>query len=322
MIVADILASLPLTLLIASLVYLPLIGAQDYLFHVIKRGNISTYVHFAKRHEFKILENPTDANYNGVVWGKPFLSIAGQHKETKRNVKVVGLSYTDGKTEFPKTVAEIQIKPSKIHCFVNSKMNEFQGQFLKLHNSQRYTAESDFGKYFDIYMKPEDRNKSLSLFAPDALSLIMGEYGEYDIEIINDKLFVYNYGLYGKTEELESFLATALKLAKELDTNAPQPLMLTESSNSSSKTTHALNPGKRNYKLAFIVTALYCLFSICFLSRYRFSDVVTIGGRSYSVETVYGNISMLTIAFAMFAPYIAGWKNRIKYKKDRQKYAS
>ncbi len=166
-------------------------------------------------------------SYKGVIAGHSIRTVGGIDAKTGRMAEMFHFEHVVGsgknRREYERTVVSLSIKSTKAHVIVNSELNDLS-ETPGLHRSQRYEAEGNFGKYFDMYFPGGEQVKALSLFAPDVLNLIMAEFGHYDIEVVDNILYVYTYTYLKKTPELENFYALANRLAAAIDDNRPRTL--------------------------------------------------------------------------------------------------
>jgi hypothetical protein len=65
---------------------------------------------------------------------------------------------------------------------------------LSLSSDQRLSLEGDFDKYFTLYCPREYERDALYVFTPDLMAVLIDEAGDVDVEIIDDRLFVYASG--------------------------------------------------------------------------------------------------------------------------------
>lgn len=166
-------------------------------------------------------------SYKGIIPGHSVRTVAGVDNKTGRMAEVFHFEHVVGsgknRREYERTVVSLSLKSTKAHVFVNSELNDL-GETPGLHRSQRYEAEGNFGKYFDMYFPGGEQIKALSLFAPDVLSLIMAEFGHYDIEVVDNILYIYTYKYLKTTQELEDYYTLANRLAAAIDDNSPRIL--------------------------------------------------------------------------------------------------
>ncbi len=216
------------SLLINGLFYGGIVVLIVYFLIYLPMRTKRAYRYFASQHGFTFFGMASRAaGYLGMLPGKSRMVVKGT--EAHREVRLFQLLHIvrTGKSskKYERTVLELSIKRSKAHVFINSRINDIEEQ-IDLDRSQRYKAEGDFGKYFDIFSGGNDHVSALALFAPDVMSLIMANYGFYDIEVVADRLYLYDYNFINNQHDLEDFYQRGLALAAEIDSNAPRKLAL------------------------------------------------------------------------------------------------
>lgn len=158
------------------MVYLYIIGFPILFLLVIfninktkKRNDLFDY--FARSHglESTISLHPA---YSGIFKPK-FIIKAYQGKDVKTN-DLLQLMYFGGNDYNSSRLAiSIPIKDTGLHVFIKSKIINSELP-IALKMSQRFEAEGDFGKYFDIYTPKDERLGAMvnSLYNPKFYSSI------------------------------------------------------------------------------------------------------------------------------------------------------
>lgn len=251
---------------------------------------------------------PKDSTgYKGVVTGTISDKARGQDPTTGKLTELFYLSRVEGSGKNRHTVlhtiASVQLKGAKANVFINSQLNDAQS-LPKLDPSQRYTAEGDFGKYFDIYFPTGQQVPSLSLFAPDVLSLLMAEYGYYDVEVVDDILYVYAYYRMNKPEELEKLRSLAVKLAIAIDTNSPKSIGLGLAPQTAMP---RLNNQKLSWKAALIVLGVVI-----------FHYITSFGEFSGSIPPYTSYILFAVVAILTIIGLIRRQRQKDNYELDRK----
>ena len=59
-------------------------------------------------------------------------------------------------------------------------------------NNQTLSLEGDFDKYFTLYAPEEYERDALYIFTPDLMSLLIDNTAAFDIETVDDKLYIYS----------------------------------------------------------------------------------------------------------------------------------
>ncbi len=218
-----------LTLLVQALVLAGIIGVVMYIMTSYTNRITKTFQVFANRHG--LLYAPFGlAAYKGLlIPGIITKVVSGTDKQTGKNVQLFHSVHTTGsgksRRSYERTIAAVSTHKARVHAFINSTLNDL-GEQVSLDTAQRYIAEGDFGKYFEMYFPDREHTKGLSLFAPDVMQLVMADYGFNDIEVLDDVVYLYEYKRITKAAELEQFYQKALSLAAAIDDNAPRRVNL------------------------------------------------------------------------------------------------
>ncbi|MCA9348504.1 hypothetical protein KC867_03785 [Candidatus Saccharibacteria bacterium] len=101
---------------------------------------------------------------------------------------------------------------------INSKINNdisSGGNLDLFKDQQRLTLEGHFGDFFDVFMPDQTQSEVLTILSPNSMMYVMQELADYDIEINNNRLYLYTYR-HLKITELESLIAKVDRLLAEL----------------------------------------------------------------------------------------------------------
>lgn len=289
-----------------------MVGLFYYMFIVLPARLRKNFLQFAGSHGLTYGVAAQSIGYRGILPGNASNLVAGKDTQTNRQVQLFHYVHVVGsgknRKEYDRTVLALSVKRTDSHIFVNSRVNDMTEQ-VDLAKSQRFTAEGDFGKYFDIYSPEGQQIQALSIFAPDAMSFVMGECGFYDIEIVNDTLYVYDYKLRRTQQELEDLYQLGNKLAAVLDDNAPRTLnMQGATGQPASSAVTALKKSSNPIMVAVVIVFVFMNFGLrSFMSSTTAPVWIT---PVFSIGIV-----VFSLAFAIRAERLK--KN---YLRDRQKF--
>lgn len=99
----------------------------------------------------------------------------------------------DGTTVFYYGFLRIALDRRLPHIVLDAKSDNVFGSNLPAHfdGKQIVDLEGDFSKYFDLYV-PDDYDVDIRyILTPDVMKVLIDEARTYDMEIINNQLFVY-----------------------------------------------------------------------------------------------------------------------------------
>lgn len=86
------------------------------------------------------------------------------------------------------------------------------------HSSQKLRLEGDFNDYFDLYAPKEYERDALYVFTPDVMQAMIEGGRKYDMEIIDDELYMYSPApiALNKEDSLRQILSAVATIASEL----------------------------------------------------------------------------------------------------------
>ena len=109
-------------------------------------------------------------------------------------------SYTigSGKSRRTHLMGYVQLAlPRRLpHMVLDSKKNNLFGHFSNIPygftGDQRLSLEGDFDEYFTLFAPASYKRDALYVFTPDVMQLLMTNASGFDIEIIDDTLYLYS----------------------------------------------------------------------------------------------------------------------------------
>lgn len=102
----------------------------------------------------------------------------------------------DQHVEYKRTVLQVEIPNIKTQFILNSKLNnaDNHGENLnKYKYSQKLITSESIYKYVDMLTPRNDEVNFLVLLSPDVIGLILRDFVDADIELVDDQLYVYFY---------------------------------------------------------------------------------------------------------------------------------
>lgn len=105
--------------------------------------------------------------------------------------------------------AYIKVKlPRKLpHMVLDAKKNNIFGKFSNLTDtfdqSQTLSLEGDFNEHFTLYAPKQYERDALYVFTPDVMARLIDNGSAYDMEVIDDELFIYKSGKINLASETE-----------------------------------------------------------------------------------------------------------------------
>lgn len=85
------------------------------------------------------------------------------------------------------------------HMVIDARSNNFMGRFSNLPNmfskDQRLSLEGDFDSYYTLYAPARYKSDALYIFTPDVMAALIDTGAKYDMEVVDDNLFMYRAGV-------------------------------------------------------------------------------------------------------------------------------
>jgi hypothetical protein len=158
--------------------------------------------HFAKANGLSFIPQAPDPGYSGAVFGtgserivRDRISRAGSHFFDLGNYDYVTGS---GKSRAEHHWGYLALKLDRRlpNMVLDAKSNNglFGNTNLPetFRRDQRLSLEGDFDRYFTLYCPKEYEADALYVFTPDLMALLIDQSQQFDIEIVDDWMFVYS----------------------------------------------------------------------------------------------------------------------------------
>lgn len=165
------------------------------------------------------------------------------------------------------------------HMLLDAKSNNIFGKLSNLPQSfgrQTLSLEGDFDKYFTLYVPNGYQRDALYVLTPDVMAALVDAGKNFDIEIIDDELFIYGPAIdLGMQSKIEPLLSVIDRIGNELRDQ-------TDRYRDERALSHAENvvaePGRRLKKrmstlqiIISVAVVLYVIFSLT-VSNYGFFE--------------------------------------------------
>ena len=143
-------------------------------------------------------------NYPGAIFGLGDARASSEHLRSAegRFLDFGNFQYTTGsgkrRTRHRWGFLALHLDRRLPHMVLDSRANN--GLFgvsnlpTTFDRSQRLSLEGDFDRFFTLYCPARYETDALYVFTPDLMALLIDEASPYDVEIIDDWMFVYHPG--------------------------------------------------------------------------------------------------------------------------------
>jgi len=170
-----------------------------------------------------------------------FTGFASQFKNTVGSplFSLTQFSYTTEANRPPWCVGTVRLSQKLPHVILDGRANNlqsFQSLAENYRSNQIVNAEPAFTQAFSVYTPKGEAIDVLSFLAPDLMQLLLQYYTNYDIEIIDDTLMLYQYGQMDTTSALDMLMhMRALSSALEDNLHGTKSATTQETSQTSPK---------------------------------------------------------------------------------------
>jgi hypothetical protein len=157
---------------------------------------------FAARNQLMYSPGTKNPSYPGLIFsvGDARRTSDNYHSLTAPRFDLGNYRYTTGSGKQKEThtwgYLALQLERKLPHMVLDARGNNglLGGSSLptSFHRNQRLSLEGDFDKYFTLYCPREYERDALYVFTPDLMALLIDESAAFDVEIVDDWMFVYS----------------------------------------------------------------------------------------------------------------------------------
>jgi hypothetical protein len=159
------------------------------------------FEHFARDNNLTYLPDHAEPTYQGIIFS------SGSQRQLYDRFRGDGFEagnyqYTvqHGKSSSTYKYGYIRIDLERhvAHMLLDAKHNNMKIFGLNISNlpvtlnkDQTLSLEGDFNEHFTLYAPKEYERDALYIFTPDLMALLIDHVAQFDVEVIDDQLFVY-----------------------------------------------------------------------------------------------------------------------------------
>lgn len=191
--------------IIAVLFAMILFTAQKLLYE--RSSNLLKIHRFASRNNLSFRFDKPAYNHNGLIFDE------GESREFKEvlvfpdKIEVGNFKFVtgSGKNRSTHMWSFVKIKlPRRLpHMVLDAKQNNGFRTFSNLTDvfdkSQTLSLEGNFDQHFTLYAPKQYERDALYIFTPDVMAAIIDSGSAYDMEVIDDDLYLYRNGYFDLT---------------------------------------------------------------------------------------------------------------------------
>lgn len=220
--------------LVVVVVVAVIVGAFLVIRRLVSRGTWRRWLkltRFATANGLGYAANASSPGYPGSIFSVGKAQQVPEHlyRSGSHFLDLGNYRYTtgSGKSKTTHDWGYLAIKLDRMlpQMVLDAKANNFLGTNLPVSfsRSQVLSLEGDFDRYFTLYCPKEYERDALYVFTPDLMALLIDEAALFDVEIVDDWMFVYS----AKTFDLAD-PATLARAFRIIDTVGDKTLDRTE----------------------------------------------------------------------------------------------
>lgn len=212
-------AIVPLGALIVPFVLVVIIAVVYSRYNERRRAKL---YRFALQNHLMFIENSTYTSYKGMIFDEGYSRVIKQLLRFSDGSEVGNYQYETGSGRSRAThtygYVKIPLTRNLPHMVLDGKANNLFGIITGMSDSfdrsQKLSLEGDFDKYFTLYAPKEYERDALYVFTPDVMQILIEEGKRYDMEIVDNELFVYSNALFDLVSETQ--LSSLVKIIETI----------------------------------------------------------------------------------------------------------
>jgi hypothetical protein len=181
---------------------------------------------FAVSNGLQFIHDKTDPGYAGMIFDEGHSRSVGTAFMFPAGFEIGNYQYVtgSGKNSTTHTWAYMKVKlPRKLpHMVLDARKNNIFGKFSNLPDtfdgSQTLALEGDFNDHFTLYAPKQYERDALYVFTPDVMARLIDSGNGFDMEVIDDELYIYRANRFdlGSEAELRTLLGIISAIGTEL----------------------------------------------------------------------------------------------------------
>lgn len=204
-----------------------LIGYAIYIGAKLQRYEDGIWRSFAAANGWNILPA---ASVKAIV--PPTLQTAGNSRRNGEAVRgnigrqamdIFWFQFTIGSGKdshsYPLTIARLQMNTALPHMLLRAQKALTVGDTRQL--KEKLQLEGDFNKYFKVFVQPGAEVEDLVILTPDVMQFLIAQDPAYNIEILDNSLFVIGDGDLRRESTLSQLIDFSLKTQSQIMQNLP-----------------------------------------------------------------------------------------------------
>ena len=182
---------------------------------------------FARANNVRFLFDRKNVMYAGLIFAHGDSRAITESYEFPNGTEIGNYTYATGSGRSRQVhywgYVHIRLPRKLPHMLLDSKKNNFLGGVLSslptsLESDQTMRLEGDFNDFFSLYAPKGYERDALYVFSPDVMAALIDHGNQYDIEVIDDTLFLYQASRFALSNEqaVRSLIEVSDTIRKEL----------------------------------------------------------------------------------------------------------
>ena len=181
---------------------------------------------FAIRNHLTFINEQADPGYAGMIFDEGHSRSISAGYVFPQQTEIGNYTYITGSGKNSETHewGYVKVKmPRKLpNMVLDAKSNNVFGKFTNLPDTFRkdqvLSLEGDFNDHFTLYAPKEYERDALYVFTPDVMAKLIDYGGGFDMEVVEDELFIYKSGKFDLSSqtELTNLLSIVESIGSEL----------------------------------------------------------------------------------------------------------
>ncbi len=206
-------------------VVLPLLAIGYKLASVNRLKTLAKLYKFATSNALQLIYDAGSQHYGGMIFDEGSARYVTEALRFSDGTEIGNYQYTTGSGKNRRThywgYVHIRLSRQLPHMVLDARDNNALGRFSNLpdvfNRNQTLKLEGNFNNYFTLYAPAEYARDALYVFTPDVMAALIDSGSKYDLEVMDNSLWIYSKGRFDMNEPtLRQLLKIADTIGGEL----------------------------------------------------------------------------------------------------------
>lgn len=166
---------------------------------ILKPRKLVKLYRFADANSLTVVRCINDPDYSGMIFDEGHSRQIPEALRFTSGVEIGNYQYVTGSGKNRQThvyaYAKVPLGRHLPHIVLDARQNNFLGMSNlpdTFKANQRLELEGDFNKHFNLYAPKQYERDALYIFTPDVMATMIDNGERYDMEIVDDMLYIYS----------------------------------------------------------------------------------------------------------------------------------